>query len=65
VADCIFKCERTEEPTLQVEMIVDDKGEFHSGAGTHAFPRVLGVAHVECYRDWYERTYKSAFTMSD
>lgn len=62
--ECIFNCERPEEPTLQVEMIVDDKGEFQSGVGTHAHNRVAGLAHVECYKAWYEQTYRSPFTMS-
>lgn len=63
--DCVFNCEQVGEPTLQVEMLVDDKGEFQSGFGTHAHKRVAGVAHVECYKAWYEQTYKSPFTMSD
>lgn len=65
---CIFECEAPfdlTKPTIAVEMNVDVDGAFHAQQDhiNHA-ERVRGVAHVDCYRLWYEQTYRSPFTMS-
>ena len=50
---------------LVVEMNRDAKGEFHARQDhiNHA-ERVTGIAHLACYRDWYETAYGSPFTMT-
>lgn len=73
---CIFECEDPfdlSKPTMAVEMNVDVDGKFHAHQNHPEFDhqgasivaeRVSGIAHVDCYRLWYEQTYRSRFTMS-
>lgn len=73
---CIFDCENPfdlTKPMMQVEMNVDVDGKLHPHQNHTAYPhagadvvaeRVRGVAHVDCYKAWYEQTYRSPFTMS-
>jgi hypothetical protein len=58
---------------MSVEMNVDADGKLHAHQNHPEFDhqgasivaeRVAGVAHVDCYKAWYERTYRSPFTMS-
>jgi hypothetical protein len=73
---CIFDCadpfDMTKR-TMAVEMNVDVDGKFHAHQNhsefDHSGPsivaeRVAGIAHVECYKAWYEQTYRTPFTMS-
>jgi hypothetical protein len=50
---------------LAVELNRDDEGKLHAFQDhiNHAV-RVGGVAHRDCYKDWYEETYKSPFIMA-
>lgn len=73
---CIFDCADPfdlTKPTMRVEMNVDVDGKFHAHQNHTAFShagedvvaeRVSGIAHVDCYKAWYEQTYRSRFTMS-
>jgi len=73
---CIFECADPydlTQPTLSVEMNVDVDGKLHAHQNhpeaDHRGPliaaeRVAGIAHVACYKRWYEQTYGTPFTMS-
>jgi hypothetical protein len=69
VSKCVFEqfneCGLKEDALIEVEMNLDAKGHFH-GLQDHLNQarRVSGVAHLSCYKDWYEETYKTPFTMS-
>ena len=67
----IERCLVCQEPitgtdvTLSVELNRDAEGNLHATQDhlNHA-ERVAGYAHLNCYKKWYEETYKSPFTMS-
>lgn len=73
---CIFECAAPfdlSKETMRVEMNVDVDGKIHAHQNHPQYPhagetvaadRVAGIAHVECYKAWYEQTYRTPFTMS-
>jgi hypothetical protein len=63
---CIFKCENPSDDTsIEVEMNVDVEGHFHGNQDHfNQAVRRSGMAHLACYKAWYEQTYGTPFTMS-
>ncbi len=73
MTECIFKCGKPATVMIAVEMNIDLEGTLHAHQNhpesDHRGPliaaeRVAGVAHLDCYRTWYEQTYHTPFTMS-
>lgn len=62
---CLICQESLSGVMLAVEMNRDADGKFHATQDhlNHA-ERVSGMAHLACYRKWYEETYRTPFTMS-
>lgn len=72
---CVFNCGRPwpgvgekqdpNDPLIICEMNIDKDGNLHANQDhlNHAERRNV-MAHIACYKAWYEQTYHSPFTMS-